>query len=101
MNSGLSPATVAGIRQVLACFPQVEKAVLYGSRAKGSFKPGSDVDLTLFGSGINGDVLADIANALDDLLLPMVVDLSAYSMLDNQELIDHIDRVGVVFYNKA
>ncbi len=101
MNSGLSPATVAGIRQVLASFPPVESAVLYGSRAKGNFKPGSDIDLTLFGPDINGDVLADIANALDDLLLPLVIDLSVYSMLDNQELIDHIDRVGVVFYDKT
>lgn len=100
MNSGFSPSTVAGIRQVLPCFPQVEKAVLYRSRAKGNFKPGSDIDLTLFGN-VNSDVLADIANAVDDLLLPLVVDLSADSMLDNQELINHIDRVGVVFYNKA
>ena len=75
--------------------------MLYGSRAKGNFKPGSDIDLTLFGPDINGDVLADIANALDDLLLPLVIDLSVYSMLDNQELIDHIDRVGVVFYDKT
>jgi len=74
--------------------------VLYRSRAKGNFKPGSDIDLTLFGN-VNSDVLADIANAVDDLLLPLVVDLSADSMLDNQELINHIDRVGVVFYNKA
>lgn len=74
--------------------------MLYRSRAKGNFKPGSDIDLTLFGN-VNSDVLADIANAVDDLLLPLVVDLSADSMLDNQELINHIDRVGVVFYNKA
>ena len=101
MTTGLSPDTVTGIQQVFARFPQVEKAVLYGSRAKGNFKPGSDIDLSLFGDGINVDVLADIANALDDLLLPYVIDLSAYSMLDNPELIDHIDRLGLDFYTKA
>ena len=49
MNYGLSDATVEKIQTVLAGFPQVEKALLYGSRAKGSFKPGSDIDLTLIG----------------------------------------------------
>ena len=66
----------------------------------GNFKPGSDIDLTLFGKSVDSEVLADIANAIDDLLLPYVVDLSAHSMLDNQALIDHIDRVGVAFYTK-
>ena len=46
-NHGLTDATVAQIHEVFARHPEVEKAVLYGSRAKGNFKPGSDVDLTL------------------------------------------------------
>ncbi len=100
MTAGLSADTVVRLQQVLARFPQVDQAVLYGSRAMGNFKPGSDIDLTLFGKYVDSEVLADIANAIDDLLLPYVVDLSAHSMLDNQALIDHIDRVGVAFYTK-
>ncbi len=100
MTAGLSADTVVRLQQVLARFPQVDQAVLYGSRAMGNFKPGSDIDLTLFGKSVDSEVLADIANAIDDLLLPYVVDLSAHSMLDNQALIDHIDRVGVAFYTK-
>lgn len=100
MTAGLSADTVVRLQQVLARFPQVDQAVLYGSRATGNFKPGSDIDLTLFGKYVDSEVLADIANAIDDLLLPYVVDLSAHSMLDNQALIDHIDRVGVAFYTK-
>ena len=67
MNHGLTSETVDRIRSVLARFPQVEKAVLYGSRAKGNYKRGSDIDLTLFGSGLNASVLSQISSRLDDL----------------------------------
>jgi predicted nucleotidyltransferase len=100
MNHGLSDATVKKIRDVLAGFPQVEKAVLYGSRAKGTFKPGSDIDLTLFGSELSFSVLARIDVALDDLLLPYEMDLSIFDDLRHPALIDHVRRVGVVVYEK-
>ncbi len=69
MNHGLTSETADRIRSVLARFPQVEKAVLYGSRAKGNYKRGSDIDLTLFGSGLNASVLSQISSGLDDLQL--------------------------------
>ncbi|OIO54510.1 MAG: hypothetical protein COX57_12845 [Alphaproteobacteria bacterium CG_4_10_14_0_2_um_filter_63_37] len=98
MNHGLSDATVHKIRDVLALFPEVEQAVLYGSRAKGNYKPGSDIDLTLLGPNLNSDLLAKIADALDDLLLPYTIDLSSFAALDHAGLRTHIERVGVVFY---
>jgi predicted nucleotidyltransferase len=52
MKSGLPETTIAKIRAVLARFPEVEKAILYGSRAKGNFKTGSDIDLTLCGEAL-------------------------------------------------
>ena len=52
MNHGLTSGTVDRIRSVLARFPQVEKAVLYGSRAKGNYKRGSDIDLTLYSAPV-------------------------------------------------
>ena len=51
-------------------FPEVDKAVLYGSRAKGNFKQGSDIDLTLYGNGLSLTILHKIENELDDLLMP-------------------------------
>jgi uncharacterized protein len=101
MNHGLSEATVKKIQDVLAGFPQVEKAVLYGSRAKGTFKPGSDIDLTLFGSELSFSLLARIDVALDDLLLPYEMDLSVFNDLKHPALLDHIRRVGVVLYEKT
>ena len=101
MKHGLSTDTVAGIHSVLARFPAIESAVLYGSRAKGNFKHGSDIDLTLHGNDLTTAQLADIADALDDLLLPYTIDLSIFATLDHTELREHIERVGVVFYARA
>ena len=99
-SMGLSAATLEQICTTLARFPQVEKGVLYGSRAKGNFKPGSDIDLTLRGDGLTLSLLGDIDAALDDLLLPYEIDLSIYEQLDHAELVAHIDRVGRVIYQK-
>lgn len=101
MNYGLSDTTVERIREVLAHFPAVEKAVLYGSRAKGTHRPGSDIDLTLCGSGLGRTHLAQIDEALDDLLLPYNIDLSEMASLTHPALPDHIGRVGVVFYEQT
>ena len=100
-SMGLSAATLEQIRTTLARLPQVEKGVLYGSRAEGNFKPGSDIDLTLRGDGLTMSLLGDIDAALDDLLLPYEIDLSIYEQLDHAELVAHIDRVGRVIYQKS
>ena len=99
-SMGLSANTLAQICATLARFPQVEKGVLYGSRAKGNFKPGSDIDLTLRGDGLTMSLLGNIDMALDDLLLPYEIDLSIYDQLGHAELVAHIDRVGRVIYQK-
>lgn len=101
MSHGLSETTVDRIRSVLAHFPEVEKAVLYGSRAKGTHRPGSDIDLTLYGSGLRQPLLAQIDGELDDLLLPYQMDLSLFVSLTHPALLDHIRRFGVVLYERA
>lgn len=98
MNHGLPDSTVAAIHGVLARYPAVERAVLYGSRAKGTHKPGSDIDLTLFGPALDARLLSSIAEELDELLLPYMIDLSLYEQIGHEGLREHIDRVGVEFY---
>ena len=100
-SMGLSANTLAQICTTLARFSQVEKGVLYGSRAKGNFKPGSDIDLTLRGDGLTLSLLGDIDMALGDLLLPFEIDLSIYDQLGHAELVAHIDRVGRVIYRRG
>jgi predicted nucleotidyltransferase len=59
--------------------------VLYGSRAKGNYRRGSDIDLTLWGE-ISFPALLNLHTALDDLLLPWMIDLSIYDRLENPAL---------------
>ena len=98
---GQTEETVEKIGGILARHPPVEKAVLYGSRAKGNYKNGSDIDLTLFGERLSHDELLDIIGELDDLLLPYTIDLSIFHQLTHQDLLEHIQRVGKIFYEKA
>ena len=101
MKHGLTKTTVEKICAVFARFPEIDKAVLYGSRAKGNFKTGSDIDLTLYGGPLTPDLCATIASALDDLLLPYTIDLSVFNELNNAKLREHIERVGMLFYERA
>jgi uncharacterized protein len=96
MKYGLSEDVVAKIKSVFAKYPQIKKVVLYGSRAKGNFRDGSDIDLSLGGDDIQFSLLQKIELELDDLLLPYTFDLSAYSELKSDELKEHIDRVGIL-----
>lgn len=79
-------------------YPAIEKAILYGSRATGNYRPGSDIDLTLVGEKLNLTTLQKIENELDDLLLPYKIDLSLHKQIRNKELLEHIERVGKVFF---
>jgi predicted nucleotidyltransferase len=98
MLYGLPEETVARIRAVFASHPNIERAVLYGSRAKGNFRESSDIDLCLVGHAVTLYEQLGIESELDDLLLPYKIDLSRMQALDNQALIEHILRVGMPFY---
>lgn len=98
MDTGLNIDTTSKICSIFKNFSQIEQAILYGSRAMGTFKPGSDIDITLLGQALTQDLIWKIAQALDDILLPYVIDLSLFDTLDNTELKEHILRVGIVFY---
>ena len=100
MKFGLKEDTIKQINEVFGKYPQIDKAILYGSRAKGNFKKGSDIDLTLIGSGLNLSVINSLLNEIDDLLLPYTFDISILSQISNVDLIEHIERVGKVFYEK-
>jgi uncharacterized protein len=100
MKFGLPTAAIQKIYTVLDRYPQVEKAVLYGSRAKGSYKSGSDIDLALVGQALTFNLLFKILNELDDSDLPYTIDLSILHEIGDPDVIDHIKRVGVPFYYK-
>ncbi|MBJ7538057.1 type I restriction endonuclease subunit R, EcoR124 family [Marinomonas transparens] len=88
------------ILAVFSRFPDIESVVLYGSRAKGNYRAGSDIDLTIFIQD-GRDVLFSVMEALDDLDLIYGFDVSLYKHIDNDSLKDHIERVGIEIYNAA
>lgn len=100
MKFGLNADIIKEIQKILEGFPQVEKVIVYGSRAKGNYKPGSDIDLTFKGNNLNLNILNKISLQFDDLLLPCTFDLSVFDQIDNKELVNHIERVGKIFYQK-
>ena len=96
---GLPEAVCEQICEVLSRYPQVKQAILYGSRANRS---GSDIDLTLRGGvDLMLNVIYKILNDLDELLLPYTIHLSIFDDISDQDVIAHIQRVGVVFLRRA
>lgn len=95
---GLSQQTISLLHSAFSKFPAIEKVKIFGSRAMGNFKPGSDIDLAIFAKTLSYNDLLDIELAIEDLELLYKVDLLDYNKIDHQELKDHIDKVGKVFY---
>lgn len=97
---GLKPTDIDAIHAVMKTHPKVERVLIYGSRAQGNFKRGSDIDLCLFGSGLSLTELLQIDQEIDDLLLPYKCDLSLFDAIDHQGLKAHVQRAGQLFYQR-
>lgn len=100
MSFGLPADTIQRMQQVFARYPAIEEVVIYGSRAKGNFRPGSDIDLTLKGPKLDAALLSKLLTELDELNTPYLMDVSIYHQLQAQGLIEHIHNVGQVFYRR-
>lgn len=101
MTYGLPDETIQGIRRVLMCHPEVDRAIIYGSRAKGSYRPGSDIDLALAGETVTLPTMLKIELELDDLLLPYKIDMALLAQIEDPAVLAHIARVGQVLYDRA
>lgn len=95
---GLSEKDTAMLRKVFSAFPDIERVLLYGSRALGTYTNSSDIDLCCFGSAITLSQVFQLEQAIDDLLLPYKVDISRFNHIDNPDLKAHILRAGQLFY---
>lgn len=97
MTFGLTDFELELVREVLRCHSAIVEAKIFGSRAKGDFRPNSDVDLALWGN-ISTPTLAAIAGDLDELPLPYAFDVQVYDAIRHRPLREHIDRIGQKFY---
>jgi predicted nucleotidyltransferase len=89
MNYGLKDKDIEAINSVFEKHNGVEKAILYGSRAMGNYRNGSDIDLGLVGENLTIEILLKIENELDDLRLPYKIDVALFDKMDNPELRKH------------
>ena len=98
MKFGLPDEVIQKMKNVFKKYDEISEVKIYGSRAIGTFKEGSDIDLTLIGENINLKLMNKISSELDDLNFPYTFDLSIFSKIDNKDFTDHINRIGVSFY---
>jgi predicted nucleotidyltransferase len=98
LQFGLKEGDLEMILQVLAKYPQIEKAIIYGSRANNTFKPGSDVDIAIIGDVryITWEVSSELN---DETLLPYHFDITDYNKIKEPALKEQIDKYGIEFYN--
>jgi predicted nucleotidyltransferase len=95
---GLTEEELNGIKQILSKYPEVREAKIFGSRARGDYKPASDIDMTIIGCDITHQQLALIDFELEELALPVFIDLNHYSSLRDKCFIEQIDKEGISFY---
>jgi len=101
MTFGLPENTINKINFVFVKYPEIEEVIIYGSRAKGDFREGSDIDITLKGETLNDRILTNVSIDLDELNTPYLFDISLLNTLKSNSLVDHISRIGKTFYKKS
>ena len=95
---GLSDDTVRDLCSIFRRYKNISKVIIFGSRAKGNYRPGSDIDLALVGDGIDCREIMCILDDIDDTGLLYKVDLLDYASISGNPIGRHIDRVGKIFY---
>ena len=101
MKFGLSDTVIKELQDVFRRHANIKKVLIFGSRSKGNYRTGSDIDLAVIGSDIDYNQLLSIHCEIDDLELLYSVDLLDYQEKKGTPIGDHIDRVGQVFYEVA
>lgn len=97
---GLTDSDVSDIIGVITRNSKISKVILFGSRAKGTFSTGSDIDIALSGNELNTNDIIDLMIALEELYLPYKFDLLILERIKENELLAHISRVGMVLYDR-
>ncbi|MDR2803261.1 MAG: nucleotidyltransferase domain-containing protein [Treponema sp.] len=101
MMYGLSGRTLSALDAIFRKYSGIQQVILYGSRAKGCYREGSDIDIALkTGGSFTFEDMLHISGDFDDSDIPNLVDVSVYNDISNPDLISHIDRVGKVLWRR-
>lgn len=101
MALGLENREISNLQTIFKKYENVKEVVLYGSRAKGNFTSRSDIDLVITNSTIDRFVIANILMDIDESNIPYSVDLQDYNTIKNDDLKNHINRLGIQLYKKS
>ena len=101
ISFGLEADNMNEIFSILAAHPEVETAILYGSRATGRFRHGSDIDLALTGKNLTHQIVLDVHAELDDSDVPYMFDVVAENEIKDENLKREIAETGKVFYGNG
>ncbi len=102
MNYGLKNSDLEYIINSIGRFPEIKKAVIFGSRAKGNYKPGSDIDIAIYGENITFKIVAKLHSVLEDESpMPYFFDIVDITHLENKEVKEHVERVGKIIYESG
>jgi predicted nucleotidyltransferase len=97
---GLKQSDLDAIIKVMKTYESIEKVILFGSRAKGTYRNGSDIDLAIKGN-LGFQIITRVSYLLNqESMMPYKFDIINYSKIQNRTLKEHIDRVGIVLYPK-
>lgn len=101
MKFGLKTQDIEFIMKTISEFPEIEKAVIFGSRAKGNYKPGSDIDIAVYGENVSFSTISKLHAILEEESpMPYFIDIFDYTHSDSSDLKGHVDRVGITIYQK-
>ncbi len=100
MNYGLDIELLTQINNIFSHYPEIKSVIIFGSRAKGNFKPGSDIDLAIIGN-ITPTIISQIYLQIDELNSPYKFDLINYNSISNNDLLEHINRIGKTIYSNS
>lgn len=101
MKFGLSDTVIKELQNVFMRYANIEKVLIFGSRSKGNYRAGSDIDLAVIGKDIDYRLILNLQCDIDDLGLLYSIDLLDYQKKKGTPIGNHIDRVGQVFYEAA
>lgn len=99
MTFGLASAIVTDFNRIFRHFSEIERVLIFGSRAKNTYKDSSDIDLAVIAPTMADDTFAQLWNAIDDLPLVFKVDLLHWDKLTDERLKTKILREGQLFYS--
>ncbi len=99
---GVKPSIIKAIHDIIFLNDKIEKTIIFGSRAKGNFKKGSDIDIAIIANELSFEELLEIKSKINELPIPYKVDIIDFNKLKNHNLIEHIKRVGkILVRNKS